>query len=273
MTKSVIALTALVAGSAFAGTSAPAPVAADKPAFTGSLAVGYANEYIFRGAEYGDDLVEACLTLGTEWKGVTLTGCAWYGSVGSSRLLQGAADAPSHYDELDLSIEAAKDLGFATAKIGYVWRHYDALKFTQAPDFNEYKTIDDQQEIYFGLSRDLAYGINASLTYFWDIEYDLSGYTELGFKKTFELCPKTSLELASTTGYLMEEDQLTHTQLLASLNYKLTENATLTPYVGVSIELDEADNAYANFNVPGTLGLDNTQGNQLFGGVKLSVAF
>lgn len=264
----IAALSALAAGSAFAGTvTAPAP-APTTPSYEASLHVGYTNEYIFRGVEYGDDLIEAGIDVSTEWNGLGFAGGVWYGSVQSSRLMHGVpAGLPTHYDELDLYGEVSKDLGFATAKLGYIYRHYDAVSL------NGYKLIDDQQEVYVGLSRELFWGIEGSLTYFWDVEYDNGGYTELGFKKSFELCDKTSLDLASSTGYLVEEGQLSYTALTASLNYKVTETATLTPFIGLSIELDEADNGFSNFNLPGALGLDNDQGNQLFGGVKFAVSF
>lgn len=265
--KTFVAASALAAGSAFAGSpvAAPAPAAAPSAPFQGVLHVGYSNEYIWRGVELGDDLVEAGVEVSTEWNGLGLSAGAWYGSVHESRI----GTTPSHYDELDLYAEASKDFGFVKGHLGYIWYHYDNLSVSGL------KLIDDQQEIYFGVSRELAYGIEGSLTYYWDVETDNGGYTELGFSKSFEVCQRSNAELSWKTGYLAEEGELNHTALIATYNYKVTDNATLSPYIGVSIELDAAGQANPNkFRLPAlTTGSSGPEGNQLFGGVKFAVKF
>lgn len=272
--KSIIAAaTALAAGSAFAGTPATVTAPATNP-FQGELHVGYSTEYIWRGAELGDDLVEAGVDVSTEWNGLGLSAGAWYGSVHNSRLLQNPLiDAPSHYDELNLYAEVSKDFGFLKAHIGYIWYHFDQADLSFGP--LSFKLLDDRQEIYFGVSREIALGIEGSLTYYWDVETDNGGYTELAFSKNFEICSRSSLDLSWKTGFLAEEGELTHTALVASYNYKVTDTATLSPFVGLSVELDGADDsANDRFKLPAALPFDNNdQGNQLFGGVKFAVAF
>lgn len=269
----IAAATALAAGSAFAGTPASAPAPAPAAAPIGELHVGYTTEYIWRGAEYGDDLVEAGVDLSTEWNGLGLSAGAWYGSVHNSTLLNGIPNVniPDHLDELDLYGEVSKDFGFLKAHLGYIWYHFDQQQAQLGPV--SLKLIDDRQEIYFGVSRELYWGIEGSLTYYWDVETDNGGYTELGFTKSFEVCPRSSLDLSWKTGYFVEEGEFSHTALVAAYNFKVTDTATLTPFVGVSVELDAVDEVFGATKIQSLIGGSNDQGNQLFGGVKFAVSF
>jgi len=243
------ATSAFAAGSAFAGTpvmttTAPTQTAAACDAgFDGNIHIGYNTDYIFRGTDQGNDMVEAGLDLSKDFGGFSLSGGLWHASINDSVV--------GDYDELDLYAEASKDFGFATAYIGYIWYHY------QGTD-----EIDDAQELYFGLSRDLGWGINASLTYYWDVETDNQGYTELGLEKSIEFTPCISLDLGSKLAYLVEEGDFSHWTTSAALNFKIKETFTISPYVAYSVELDGAEE-YSGKN----------EHNYLFGGVKASVSF
>ena len=82
--------------------------------------------------------------------------------------------------ELDLYAEVSKDLGFLTAAVGYIkYINDDSTALTWC-------LLDDAQEVYFSVAKSL-YGVDFSLTYFWDIETDNDGYAELGASKSFEL--------------------------------------------------------------------------------------
>lgn len=243
------ATSALAAGSAFAGspvmtTSAPTQTAAACDAgFEGNIHIGYNTDYIFRGTDQGEDMVEAGLDLSKDFGGFNLSGGLWYASITDSHV--------GDYDELDLYAEASKDFGFATAYVGYIWYHFEGTD-----------EIDDAQEVYFGLSRELFWGIDASLTYYWDVETDNQGYTELGLKKSFEFTPCISLDLGSKLAYLVEEGDFSHWTTSAAVNFKVKDTFTISPYLGVAVELDGAEE-YSG----------KSEKDYLFGGVKASVSF
>lgn len=235
---------ALLAGSAFAGEVA-APIVTETPSsfFESSLAVGYHSQYIFRGVNSGDDLVDA--TLNTAWTcpftGLDMSAGAWYGSVKNGF---GAGS----YDELDLYGEVAKDLGFANASVGYVFYHF-------------FDAADDAQEVYFGLSKEI-YGFETGIKYFWDIETDNQGYLEGTVSKSFDIMGGFSLDTGVAVGYLVEEGALSHVTAKVSHDFKLGESATLTPYVAYSVELDDLEQY---------VGTDEE--NEFFAGAALTVIF
>lgn len=261
---SIAAATALLGGQAFAGTvSSPVTApAAPESAFAGNIHIGGSSDYIFRGADLGQGLAEAGLDASYDLgNGFAISGGLWYGSIENSALgnLGPFVNIPDHYSELDLYGQVSKDFGFLTANIGYIWYHYQDTD-VRAGAFSQ-KLIDDAQEIYFGVSREIYWGINGSLNYYWDVETDNGGYTELALSKSFELQDRVSIDAGVKTGYLVEEGGFSHITPQVVLNYKATETVTISPYVAYAVELDELDQ------------IAGPQHNYLFGGVKLSVSF
>lgn len=233
---------ALAAASALVAGNASAEVEYE-------LHTGYTTEYLWRGLNLGEDLVEAGFNAATEWNGLGLSAGAWYGSydLGNTGLGNGEYDI----DELDLYAEVSKDLGFLTASVGYIYYMNE--------DF--FGLIDDAQEVYFGIGRDFGF-VNASLTYFWDIETDNDGYAELGLDRGFELNQCLTLNVASNVGYLAEQGQCTAWTTKVGLDWAFVENAKLSPFVALSIALsDDVDTAY--------FGSDN----EIVAGSMLSVSF
>jgi hypothetical protein len=233
---------ALAAASALVAGNATAEVEYE-------LHTGYTTEYLFRGLNLGEDLVEAGFNAATEWNGLGLSAGAWYGSydLGNTGLGIGEYDV----DELDLYAEVSKDLGFLTAAVGYIYYMNE--------DF--FGFIDDAQEVYFGIGRDFGF-VNASLTYFWDIETDNDGYAELGLDRGFELNQCLTLNVASNVGYLAEQGQCTAWTTKVGLDWAFVENAKLSPFVALSIALsDDVDTVY------------NGSDNEIVAGSMLSVSF
>jgi hypothetical protein len=229
---------ALAAASALVAGNAKAEVEYE-------LHTGYTSEYLFRGLNLGQDLVEVGFDVATEWNNIGLSAGAWYGSYRSQ--------SPGiSFDELDLYGEASYDLGFATAAIGYIWYH----------NTNDFGLIrDDAQEVYFSLSRDLGFA-NASLTYFWDIETDNEGYSELALDRSFELNQCLALTVATSVGYLVEGGDFTAWTTKVGLDWNFAGTARLSPFVALSIALGESDNSpWADTK------------NQLVAGSMLSVSF
>lgn len=224
-----------------------------------TLGTGYSSEYLFRGSNLGQDLVEASASASTEWNGIGLSAGAWYGSydqaVGAD-IYDADGELIGNYDEydvdeLDLFAEASKDLGFATAALGYIYyMNEDGLK-----------DVDDAQEIYVKLSRDLGFA-NAYAAYYWDLEGDNDGYSELGLSRGFELNQCLTLNLGTNIGYMWEDDQDTAWTTKASLDWGFAESAKLSPFVALAVQLtDDNDNYTAGF------------GNELIGGCMLSTSF
>lgn len=213
----------------------------------GEVHVGYNTEYIWRGVELGQDMAEAGVDLAYDLgNGFNVSGGAWYASFDDSLW----AD-----DELDLYAEVSKDFGWATFFTGYIY-------YMNGPHTNKWiSRSDDAQEVYFGFSRELFWGIDASLAYYWDIVGDNGGYTELGLEKSVELSPCLTWDNGVKLGYMIEEGGLSHLTVMTALNWNFWGNATVSPYLAYSWELDELDTVYG------------PQEDHFFGGVKLTVKF
>lgn len=199
---------ALVVASAFAAGNASAEIESE-------LHVGYTSEYLFRGLNLGQDLVEAGVDVATEYNGFGLSAGAWHGSFDLA-----GADA----SELDIYGEVSKDLGFLTAAVGYI---YYANMGTAAAD---------AQEAYFSVAKSF-YGVDFSLAYYWDIETDNDGYTELAASKGFELSPCLTLNTSAALGYLAEHSEFAHVTAKVALDYAYSETATISPFVAHSWSL------------------------------------
>ena len=248
------AASALVAGNASAGTSAPAPVsAAPDSSISYELHTGYSSEYLFRGIDTGDDLIEVGADVATEWNGLGLSAGAWYGSFDS-------ATTASDTDELDLYAEVSKDLGFLKASVGYIAYIYNQAALNKATN-----NLGDTQEVYFSVARDFGFA-EASLTYFWGIEGDNDGnndgYSELALSRGFELSPCLALNVGTNVGYLVEQGQATAWTTKVALDWGFAEHAKLSPFVAVSVALsDDEDTRY------------DGSGNEFVAGSMLSVSF
>ena len=232
---------ALTAASALVAGNASAEVEYE-------IHTGYTNQYLFRGLDLGDNLVEVGADVATEWNGLDLSAGAWYGSFSpNTDSYNVGPDADG--DELDVYAEVSKDLGFATAAVGYIYY------------MNQRNILDDAQEVYFSLAKEF-FGVDFSLTYFWDIETDNDGYTELGASKGFELSPCLTLNTGATLAYLCEESEFAHLTAKVSLDWAFTETATISPFVAASWGLtSEAGNTHSAAD------------EEFVGGTMLSVSF
>lgn len=204
------------------------------------LHTGYSSEYLWRGLDLGDDLVEAGADVTTKCYGLGLSAGAWYGSFESEGI---------NTDELDLYGEVSKDFGFIKTSLGYIAYLY--------PNSN----ADTAQEVYFGVSHNFGFA-DASLKYFWDVEGDNDGYTELALSRSFELSPCLALNVGTNVGYLVEAGDFTAWTTKVALDWGFAEHAKLSPFVAFSVALsDEPTTFYAG------------SGNELVGGCMLSVSF
>jgi len=228
---------ALAAASALAAGTASAQLEYE-------IHTGYTNEYLFRGLNLGQDLVEAGVDVATEMHGLGMSAGAWYGSYNDVSGL--------NENELDLYAEVSKDLGFANLGVGYIFYHY----------LNSPIGTTDQHEIYFSLSREFM-GLDASLTYFWNVQGENDGYAELALGKSFPLNHCLALNTGLALGYYVEQSEFAHLTAKVALDYAFTETAVLSPFVAGSLSLSDAPDAPLNIGAR----------NQFVGGVMLSVGF
>lgn len=229
--------------------------------------VGYHNRYLFRGIELGDDLVDAGLDVGTSIAGFDLSAGAWYGSWNANSA--NAATAQTFdADELDLYLEASRDLGFATVAVGYIYYHFPQGDINALPAANPFQ---DAQEVYVSASREI-FGLDASIAYFWDIETDNDGYSEISLSKSFDIMPYVTLNVGADTGYLVEEGDFVHTTATVGIDIEASENATISYYVAHTWALSEGGTV-AGGAAGDSTALYGGQENEFFFGGSVSVSF
>lgn len=209
-----------------------------------SINGGYHNEYLFRGVQQGDDMTTVGFDVATEAYGLSLSAGIWHADYDTAGV---------NNTETDLYAGMSKDLGIwgLTGSVGYIQYIYDKTT----------TNLDDVGEAYFGLSKELFYGISSDLTYYWDVEGDNEGYTELGLSKSFELTECVSLGVATALGYAWEESDVANWMTTVSLDWAFTDTATLSPYILFVVD-GENSTLY-----------ETTNEQEFVGGVNLTVSF
>lgn len=237
----------LIAGDTMIAPSSPAAVvsADETPNFGLDIGMGYTTKYIWRGLDLGNDMVELSVEATGSYAGLDLTAGAWYAHVSDQQV-----GLPK--GELDLYLAASKDLGYFEASTGYVFYHFA----------NNSSAAEDAQEIFFKLRKEIA-GYTASVTYFWDIETDNQGYSELAIEKSFTIPMSTStVDVGVVLGYLAEESALSHLTAKISKGYELHGGISATPYIAYTVELEGLERNYGT-----------TEQNEFFAGLGLGYSF
>jgi hypothetical protein len=276
ITKSALVLAACASLNAFAGTSAPsgkapAPVIEEGGALFdtvgASLDVGYDTRYYFRGLWFADNTVWTGLSLS-----VPLTEQL---SLGFGALYTTTVDTPFggandfDYSELDLSASLTYDAGFA--KFGLVYTHYeffDGFSGSNAgiPIGAGEANVHGVEEVGATVATSVG-PVNLTGGFYYDFTIGAS-YAQVGADAPIEVNSWLSIVPAVSVGYGFTnyynsfgdpQSGFTHVIPSVSAPIKLTSSATLTPYIAYNISLDTRSG--------------NTQNNEIFGGVKLSVAF
>jgi len=241
------AASALVAGNAKAGVEY-------------ELHTGYSSEYLYRGVNLGQDLIEVGADVKVDVNNMfNLSAGAWYGTTSANQL--GFMLPHMNMSELDLYIEASKDFGPVTGKVGYIFRQYDLDIIGSKPTSGE---------VYFGLSHDFGI-VEASLTYYWGVS-DVNvfgitpgvtdGYTEFALRHSFVLTPCLNLAVSTNIGYLCDDRVWTAWTSKVALDWAFAEHAKLSPFIAASVAIGEQSD---------TIWYSTT--NQLVGGCMLSVNF
>ncbi len=240
--RNIAAKTAAVLGCSALFALVPA-IAGDHAAAGGDLgaevSVGYDTDYIFRGANLGQDLLWSDVNVSTSLSdGLGLNIGAWYAN---------PTDAGD--DELDIYAGVSTDLGGMSLDLGTTYYYY--------PGATGSNTLE------FGAALGTSVGaFDVSLGVYHDIDTE-NTYVELGAGTSFDLTDNISLDLGATIGNNQDEvvggqaDGLTAVTITVGAPIGLTDNASLTPYLGINAGLDDNQDA----------------GDEIFSGISLSVGF
>lgn len=310
--KSVTVLAACAALNASAGTApakAPVPVEPEPSSLFDSIGatldVGYDSRYYYRGLWFADNIVWSSLNLaiplisgsGEDGAG-SLTwglGATYISTVETPFNSLGAGGVPVNtrsstafdYSEIDLVTSLTYNAGFA--KFGVQYLHYfypDTYAGSQngvanSNGNNEFG-IKGAGEIGFTVTIPLG-AANIYAGYYYDFKVSGS-YAQLGADYTIAITDWLSLVPSITTGYgndyytgnnstsqvtqvgfnggpLGTTSGFTHILYSLAAPVKLTKIATLTPYIAMNQSLDART------------ALNATTHYEVFGGVKLSLAF
>tara|TARA_B100000945_G_scaffold4455_1_gene3739 strand:- start:1279 stop:2010 length:732 start_codon:yes stop_codon:yes gene_type:complete len=240
--RNIAAKTAAVLGCSALFALVPA-IAGDHAAAGGDLgaevSVGYDTDYIFRGANLGQDLLWSDVNVSTSLSdGLGLNIGAWYAN---------PTDAGD--DELDIYAGVSTDLGGMSLDLGTTYYYY--------PGATGSNTLE------FGAALGTSVGaFDVSLGIYHDIDTE-NTYVELGAGTSFDLTDNISLDLGASIGNNQDEvvggqaDGLTAVTITVGAPIGLTDNASLTPYLGINAGLDDNQDA----------------GDEIFSGISLSVGF
>lgn len=240
--------------------------------FVGELSGGYHSDYIYRGMNYGSDLVDLGLSASKDFGAFGTKVGVWYGSAQDSKL------AFANFTELNTFGELSKDFGPVTGTVGYIWRHFNS----------DSPLLQDSQDVYFGLSHKFDCGLTTSLTYFLnleqsfagtysgrpDLKYDRNddGYAEFAVSKSFQVHECADLVAGTTLGYYTTEGRISNITPSLTLNIRATKTVTVSPYIAYSFEGSGAENFLKG--AEGSLVSPETSvDDRLYGGVRVAVSF
>jgi hypothetical protein len=300
ITKSALVLAACASLNAFAGTApapakgGPSPLPPESGALFDTLGatleVGYDTRYYYRGLWFADNITWAGVNLSVplteqlSWGVGALYTSTVETLVGVPVGGVGIVDSNLDYAELDLSTSLTFDAGFA--KFGLVYTHYEFFNGFSGTAYNAFGAFTQSGEMNIsstdevGITVAVPLGpVNFYAGWFYDLRIGGS-YAEVGLDYPIEVTPWLSLVPAVKAGYGWDyytgndntgvpglplipgnpESGFTHLAVSLSAPVKLTDTATLTPYIAYNIS-GRARRAL------------NTQDNEIFGGVKLGVTF
>lgn len=293
--KSVAVLAVTAALNASAGTAPaknPAPVEPEPSALfdslNASLSVAYDSRYYFRGLWFADNIVTTAFNLGIPLiGGAGEDGGSLTWNVGAAYIATfetpqtGVTNNAFDYSEFDLFTGLSYDAGFAIFGVQYQYYGYPdsfsgSINGVGVANGDPELGVTGANEV--GLTALIPIGAaNLSFGYFYDLTIGGS-YYQAAFDYTFAVNDWLSVVPAVQAGYGIDyysgvrgtlftgntaarSSGFTHVLFSVSAPIKLTKIATLTPYVA--------------WNFAGTTRnyMNVTHDNEIFGGVKLSVAF
>ena len=229
-TPKIIGCTAVLA---FFSALSPDKVTAED--IGAEVSVGYDTDYMFRGVNLGQDLLWSDVNVSTSLSdGLDLGVGAWYANV--------ADDAGN--DELDIYAGLSTSMGDMSVDLGATYYYY--------PD----PTAGDGT-LEFGIGLGTSAGpIDLSLGLYYDIDLE-AAYYEVGAATSFDLTDTMAVDVGGAIGNA-DGDTLTALTFTIGVPITLSDSASLSPYVGVNIPLDDYEDAF---------------GDDIYSGLSLTVGF
>ena len=229
-TAKIIGCTAVLAF--FSALSADKVAAEDIGA---EVSVGYATDYMFRGVNLGQDLLWSDVNVSTSLSdGLDLGVGAWYANV--------ADDAGN--DELDIYAGLSTSMGDMSVDLGATYYYY--------PD-----PTAGEGTLEFGIGLGTSAGpIDLSLGLYYDIDLE-AAYYEVGAATSFDLTDTMAVDVGGAIGNA-DGDTLTALTFTIGVPITLSDSASLSPYVGVNIPLDDYEDDF---------------GDDIYSGLSLTVGF
>ena len=229
-TAKIIGCTAVLAF--FSALSADKVAAEDIGA---EVSVGYDTDYMFRGVNLGQDLLWSDVNVSTSLSdGLDLGVGAWYANV--------ADDAGN--DELDIYAGLSTSMGDMSVDLGATYYYY--------PD-----PTAGEGTLEFGIGLGTSAGpIDLSLGLYYDIDLE-AAYYEVGAATSFDLTDTMAVDVGGAIGNA-DGDTLTALTFTIGVPITLSDSASLSPYVGVNIPLDDYEDAF---------------GDDIYSGLSLTVVF
>ena len=215
-TAKIIGCTAVLAF--FSALSADKVAAEDIGA---EVSVGYDTDYMFRGVNLGQDLLWSDVNVSTSLSdGLDLGVGAWYANV--------ADDAGN--DELDIYAGLSTSMGDMSVDLGATYYYY--------PD----PTAGDGT-LEFGIGLGTSAGpIDLSLGLYYDIDLE-AAYYEVGAATSFDLTDTMAVDVGGAIGNA-DGDTLTALTFTIGVPITLSDSASLSPYVGVNIPVDDFEDVF-----------------------------
>ena len=210
-TAKIIGCTAVLAF--FSALSADKVAAEDIGA---EVSVGYDTDYMFRGVNLGEDLLWSDVNVSTTLTdGLDLGVGAWYATV--------ADDAGN--DELDIYAGLSTSMGDISLDLGATYYYY--------PD-----PVAGEGTLEFGVGFGTSAGpFDLSLGLYYDIDLE-AAYYEVGAATSFDLTDTMAVDVGGAIGNA-DGDTLTALTFTIGVPITLSDSASLSPYVGVNIPLDD----------------------------------
>ena len=229
-TAKIIVCTAVLAF--FSALSADKVAAEDIGA---EVSVGYDTDYMFRGVNLGQDLLWSDVNVSTSLSdGLDLGVGAWYANV--------ADDAGN--DELDIYAGLSTSMGDMSVDLGATYYYY--------PD-----PTAGEGTLEFGIGLGTSAGpIDLSLGLYYDIDLE-AAYYEVGAATSFDLTDTMAVDVGGAIGNA-DGDTLTALTFTIGVPITLSDSASLSPYVGVNIPLDDYEDEF---------------GDDIYSGLSLTVGF
>ena len=229
-TAKIIGCTAVLAF--FSALSADKVAAEDIGA---EVSVGYDTDYMFRGVNLGEDLLWSDVNVSTTLTdGLDLGVGAWYANV--------ADDAGN--DELDIYAGLSTSMGDISLDLGATYYYY--------PD-----PVAGEGTLEFGVGFGTSAGpFDLSLGLYYDIDLE-AAYYEVGAATSFDLTDTMAVDVGGAIGNF-DGDTLTALTFTIGVPITLSDSASLSPYVGVNIPLDD---------------FEDVEDDTIYSGLSLTVGF